>query len=78
MLFEHLSIFGADQRFDFLEVVLQVIEHTGKHRAILRLPVQLVEHLIRIADGSNRLIGTGVGPTRPGVSAIRNHHAKLE
>ena len=75
---QHTAVVGTDQRFNFLKVLTQVIQNTGQHRAVMSLPVKLVKHLIGITDRRQWLIRTGVGPTRPCVRPIGNHHTKLE
>ena len=75
---KHLAIFGTDHRFDLLEVVAQIVQHTGQHRPVLSLAVQLVEHLVGIADRSDRLVRAGIGQACPSVGAIGNHHAEFE
>ncbi len=78
VLLQHSPILGADQFLDSLEVFAQVIQDAGQHGPVMSLPVQLVEHLVGIADRSNRLIRPRVRPPCPCIGTIGNHHTEFK
>ncbi len=78
VLFEQLAILGTEEALDLLEVVVEFVEHAGDGLAVLHLPVQLGEHLVRVVDRRDRLVRAGVAHSRPGVGALRDHDAELE
>lgn len=78
VLLQQLPIFAADHRFDFLEIIGQIIQHAGQQLPVLRLPVQLVEHFVRVIDRCDGLIGTGVRHSSPGVGTVGHHHTKFQ
>ena len=78
VFFQQLRVFAVDHLFNLPEVITQTIKNTGQQLAVLRLPVQLVEHLIRIINWRHRLIRAGVRHPRPGVRSIRNHDTKFQ
>ncbi len=78
VLFEQLAVFGADELFDFLEVILQVVEDAAESLLVLHAAVELGEHLVGVVDRRERLVGAGVRHTSPGVGAIGDHDAEFE
>ena len=78
VLAQQMPIFLTHQLLDAAQIVSQVIQHAGQQLPILLLPVELVEHLVRIIDRSHRLVGAGVGHPRPCVSSVGDHNTKFE
>jgi hypothetical protein len=78
MLLQHLALFLAETAGDDFQILADLIEHASKILAILDLPVELIENLVRTVRGSDRLIVPGVSPAGPGVCPIAYVHAELE
>ena len=78
VLFQKMSVFFGNAAADFLQVFLNAVQNAGQHFAVFDLAVELAEHLIRIVDRSDWLIGPGVTHASPRVSSIRNHHAEFK
>ena len=78
VLVEQLGILAADLDAQLLEVLLDLVEDAGQQRLVLALAVELLEHLVGVADRRQRLVGAGIGHARPGVGALVDLDAELE
>ena len=78
MIRESLLVFTADFCGDLSEVFPDVIKQTGKGGPVLALPVEPVEHLVGVIDGSHGLVRSGVDHPGPVVGTSGHCNSELE
>ena len=78
MFFEQLAVIGTQSSRDSTKIFLQFIQNALQTFLIFHPAVQLMEHLVRVINRSNRLVGTGIDHATPGIRAIGDHHAEFQ
>ena len=60
------------------EILVDFVEHAPQTLAMLHVPVETGEHLVRIVDRCHRFVRAGIDHSCPGVGPVGDEHPELE